>query len=58
MSNISEDIIRKAIDLRKKDIVDWLSTIIRFPSENHPPDGDEREIQLFKQGFSRGYVFT
>lgn len=47
MSNISAGIIRKAIDSRKKDIIDWLSEIIRFPSENHPPYGDEREIQLF-----------
>jgi acetylornithine deacetylase len=47
MSNISEGMIRKAIDLRKRDIIDWLSQIIRFPSENHPPYGDEREIQLF-----------
>jgi acetylornithine deacetylase len=47
MSNISEGTIRKTIDLRKNDIIDWLSQIIRFPSENHPPYGDEREIQLF-----------
>ena len=47
MSNISEGIIRETINLRKRDIVDWLSQIIRFPSENHPPYGDEREIQLF-----------
>ena len=50
MSNISGDIIRKAIDLRKKDIVDWLSTIISFPSENHPPYGDEKEVQIFISG--------
>lgn len=47
MSNISEGIIRETINLRKRYIVDWLSQIIRFPSENHPPYGDEREIQLF-----------
>jgi acetylornithine deacetylase len=58
MSNISEEIIRKAVDSRKKDIVDWLSAIIRFPSENHPPDGDEREIQLFISDECRGRGFT
>ena len=47
MSNISENIIRKKIESRKKDILDWLIKIISFPSENNPPNGNEREIQLF-----------
>jgi acetylornithine deacetylase len=50
MSNISADIIRAAIDSRKKDIIEWLSQIIRFPSENHPPCGDEKEVQIFISG--------
>lgn len=57
MSNISDEIIRAAIDLRKKDIIDWLSAIIRFPSENHPPNGDEKEVQLFISDECRGDGF-
>jgi acetylornithine deacetylase len=47
MSNISAGTVRTAIELRKKDIIDWLSAIIRLSSENHPPYGNEREVQLF-----------
>ena len=39
--------IRKVVEKRADEIVDWLMTAVRFPSENRPPDGNEGPFQEF-----------
>ena len=39
--------IRKAIEARQDEILEWTKTLIRFPSENRPPEGFEAEAQEF-----------
>ena len=31
--------IRRAIDARRAEILDWTMKLVRFPSENRPPTG-------------------
>lgn len=38
-------VIRRAIETRKDEILDWTMRLIRFPSENRPPTGGEQEAQ-------------
>jgi acetylornithine deacetylase len=47
MSPPSPDVIRSEIRRRAEEIVEWTKTLIRFPSENRPPDGAEAEAQKF-----------
>ena len=47
MSLISPDLIRETVHRRKEEILEWTKTLIRFPSENRPPDGYEKEAQEF-----------
>jgi acetylornithine deacetylase len=39
--------LRRAVDARKAEILDWTMTLMRFPSENRPPTGAEGEAQEF-----------
>src|SRR3990172_7172033 len=43
----SSDVIRKAVDKRADEIIEWTKTLIRFPSENRPPEGNEKSAQEF-----------
>ena len=39
--------LRRAIDKHKAEILDWITALMRFPSENRPPTGSEGEAQEF-----------
>ena len=39
--------IRRAIDARRAEILDWTMKLVRFPSENRPPTGAEGHAQDF-----------
>jgi acetylornithine deacetylase len=41
------EVIREAVDGRKEEILEWAKSLIRFDSENRPPDGSEYEAQKF-----------
>jgi acetylornithine deacetylase len=41
------DDIRREVDRRKGEILDWAKELISFDSENRPPDGNEGEVQTF-----------
>lgn len=46
--NISDkEIIEKAVAQHKDEAISLLQKLIRIPSVNHPPTGDEKEIQEF-----------
>jgi len=47
MSRIDPEAIRKAITDRQDEILEWAKTLIRFPTENRPPQGFEAEGQEF-----------
>ena len=47
MSPIGLGDIRREVEKRKEEILDWAQELIRFPSENRPPDGNEGEVQTF-----------
>ena len=47
MSGIGIDDIRREVERRKSEIIEWAKTLISFPSENRPPDGNEGEVQNF-----------
>ena len=47
MSPIGLDDISQEVEKRKGEILDWAQELIRFPSENRPPDGNEGEVQTF-----------
>lgn len=47
MKQITPELIRNEIDKRKDQILNWTKTLIRFQSENRPPDGAEAEAQCF-----------
>ena len=47
MSPISPSDIKREVEKRKGEILDWAQELIRFPSENRPPDGNEGEVQTF-----------
>jgi acetylornithine deacetylase len=40
-------VIREAVNSRKEEILEWAKSLIRFKSENRPPDGSEGEAQKF-----------
>ena len=42
--------IREAVERRSGEILEWAKALIRFPSENRPPDGFEGEAQEFIAG--------
>ena len=44
---VSRETISKAVESRADEIIDWLKTAVRFPSENRPPDGNEGPFQEF-----------
>jgi acetylornithine deacetylase len=39
--------VHRAIDARRAEILDWTMKLIRFPSENRPPSGNEGDAQEF-----------
>jgi acetylornithine deacetylase len=41
------DDIRREVQAREGEIVDWAKELISFPSENRPPNGSEGEVQTF-----------
>lgn len=47
MKILSPEAIRGEVDRRKDEIIAWTKTLIEFPSENRPPDGNEAEAQDF-----------
>ena len=47
MSELSAKEINKEVSKRKKEILEWLKSLIRFPSENRFPAGSEGEAQKF-----------
>jgi len=47
MTGIDPGKIREVIKRRRDDILEWLKSLLRFPSENRPPDGQEAEAQAF-----------
>jgi len=54
VSEITPDAIRNAVQERADDIIEWAKSLIRFPSENRPPDGSERAAQEFVESECRG----
>ncbi len=44
---ITRSRILKEVSSKKEEIIEWAKTLIGFPSENRPPDGDEGEAQQF-----------
>jgi acetylornithine deacetylase len=47
MREITAEAIRAEVEKRKPEIVEWTKNLVRFPSENRPPRGNEREAQSF-----------
>jgi acetylornithine deacetylase len=47
MKDISAGIIRGEVNKRADEIIEWAKALIRFPSENRPPDGNEGPAQKF-----------
>src|SRR3989304_5215730 len=47
MKGISAGIIRGEVNKRADEIIEWAKALIRFPSENRPPDGNEGPAQKF-----------
>ena len=47
MSHIGPDEVRRAIERRRDEILDWTQALMRFPSENRPPNGNEGPAQEF-----------
>lgn len=45
--NLDLETIREAVSSRTDEIIEWLKTLVRFPSENRPPRGREAEAQKF-----------
>lgn len=44
---ISDELLAVEISARKREIIEWLKAIIRFPSENRFPKGYEKDAQDF-----------
>ncbi|MCF7928769.1 MAG: M20/M25/M40 family metallo-hydrolase [Spirochaetales bacterium] len=42
--------IRNKIESHRQDIIDWTMELIRFPSENRPPQGNEKDAQTWYAG--------
>lgn len=47
MSQIASETINIEVLKRKKEIVEWIKSLVRFPSENRFPFGNEGEAQKF-----------
>ncbi len=47
MTRITVETIRKEVQNRADEIIDWLKTLVRFRSENRPPGGEEGPAQEF-----------
>jgi acetylornithine deacetylase len=47
VSAISSETIREAVQRHADEILEWAMTLIRFPSENRPPGGEEGPLQEF-----------
>jgi acetylornithine deacetylase len=47
MIKITPEFIREEIFKRKSEITDWVSLLVRFPSENRFPNGNEGDAQNF-----------
>ncbi len=47
MSHITADKLRAAVKARANEIIEWTKSLMRFPSENRPPDGTEADAQEF-----------
>lgn len=47
MRDVSPETIRSAVKARADEIVEWVKTLVRFPSENRPPHGSEGPAQEF-----------
>ena len=47
MKSINPETIRDAVQSRADDIIEWTKALIRFPSENRPPNGNEAAVQKF-----------
>lgn len=47
MKDITPNTIRDAVEAHAEDILEWAKSLIRFPSENRPPDGNEGPAQGF-----------
>lgn len=45
--SISTNMIRDAVECHAHEILEWTSTLVRFPSENRPPTGNEAAAQEF-----------
>lgn len=45
--DISSKEIKKQVEKKKDQIIEWTKKLITFPSENRPPDGNEAEFQKF-----------
>jgi len=43
----SQGSIRDAVNRRAAEIIEWTKALVRFPSENRPPDGNEGPAQEF-----------
>ena len=47
MRIIPDEAIRDAVGRNSRDIVEWTKQLIRFPSDNRPPKGQEAGVQTF-----------
>jgi acetylornithine deacetylase len=47
MKGITLQHIREEVNWRKEKILEWTKNLLRFPSENRPPEGFEAEAQVF-----------
>lgn len=47
MKSINPETIRDAVQSRAEEIIEWTKALIRFPSENRPPNGNEAAVQKF-----------
>ena len=47
MKQLTPTTIRKEIEKRQDQILEWTKTLIRFQSENRPPEGMESKAQAF-----------
>jgi acetylornithine deacetylase len=47
MREITAEALRAEVEKRKSEIIEWTKRLVRFPSENRPPGGNEKEAQSF-----------
>lgn len=58
MSSEIHQRVHTEIDRRRDDIVAFLADLVRFPSVNRRPHGDELACQLFLEGYYREHGFA